>query len=408
MPRALMAAGGLRLTLPSIRSTSRNCSRCTTAPLSVTPPAGARTRGLSPAMAPTWMICGSTALAHAVFVRSPHAHARIAASNATVRWPAPACSRCWARRCRSRWPAPLRPSVEANVQTNEPFLFLPQPLLADDTVRYVGEPVVLVVAETGTRRWTRLNGCVIDYEPLPAVTQARDALRTDAPQLSDGCPATSASTGTGAKRRRPPRHPHSRRICVTIELNNHRIVTNPMEPRGAVGVYDGRYTLYLSSQNIHGNRDTAARVLGVDPSEVRFIAPDVGGGFGAKNFAYAEHALILWAARRTGRPVKWIATRSETFLSDHQARDHLADGHAGAGCGRQVPGAASGQHRQPWRLHGGRRGRRADQPVSASAGHGLPRSRHRAAGQGGADQHHADRRDPRARASARRSTSWSA
>ena len=80
----------------------------------------------------------------------------------------------------------------------------------------------------------------------------------------------------------------------------------------------------MSSQNLHGNRDVAARVLGVEPSAVRFIAPDVGGGFGAKNFAYAEHALILWAARRTGRPVKWVATRSETFLSDHQARDHAA------------------------------------------------------------------------------------
>jgi carbon-monoxide dehydrogenase large subunit len=81
----------------------------------------------------------------------------------------------------------------------------------------------------------------------------------------------------------------------------------------------------LSSQNIHGNRDIAAKALGVEPATVRFVAPDVGGGFGAKNFAYAEHALILWAARRTGRSVKWIATRSETFLADHQARDHLAE-----------------------------------------------------------------------------------
>jgi carbon-monoxide dehydrogenase large subunit len=111
---------------------------------------------------------------------------------------------------------------------------------------------------------------------------------------------------------------------VTIELDNHRVVTNPIEPRGALGLYDGRYTLYLSSQNIHGNRDIAAGVLGVDAKDVRFVAPDVGGGFGAKNFAYAEHALILWAARRVGRPVKWIATRSEVFLSDHQARDHIA------------------------------------------------------------------------------------
>ena len=115
---------------------------------------------------------------------------------------------------------------------------------------------------------------------------------------------------------------------VSLRLDNHRIVTNPMEPRGAVGSYDaarGRYTLFVSSQNIHGNRDATARALGVPPADVRFIAPDVGGGFGAKNFTYAEHALILWAARRVGRPVKWIATRSEGFVSDHQARDHRAD-----------------------------------------------------------------------------------
>ena len=114
---------------------------------------------------------------------------------------------------------------------------------------------------------------------------------------------------------------------VALPLDNHRIVTNPMEPRGAVGTYDAtqdRYTLFVSSQNIHGNRDAAARWLGVPPAAVRFIAPDVGGGFGAKNFTYAEHALLLWAAKRVGRPVKWIATRGEIFVSDHQARDHVA------------------------------------------------------------------------------------
>jgi carbon-monoxide dehydrogenase large subunit len=101
-----------------------------------------------------------------------------------------------------------------------------------------------------------------------------------------------------------------------------------MEPRGGIGTFDpesGRYTLQVSSQNIHINRNHVARCLGVEPKDVRFVAPDVGGGFGAKNFAYAEHALILWAARRTGRPVKWIASRSEVFLSDHPARDMQAE-----------------------------------------------------------------------------------
>jgi carbon-monoxide dehydrogenase large subunit len=115
---------------------------------------------------------------------------------------------------------------------------------------------------------------------------------------------------------------------VRVRLNNHRIVTNPMEPRGCVGEYDpasGRYTLHLSSQNIHANRDNAARALGVQPRQVRFLAPDVGGGFGAKNFSYPEHTLMLWAARRAGRAVKWIATRGEAFLTDHAARDQEAE-----------------------------------------------------------------------------------
>src|SRR6185369_1694951 len=115
---------------------------------------------------------------------------------------------------------------------------------------------------------------------------------------------------------------------VSLTLDNHRITTNPMEPRGGVGVWDaaaGRYTLTVSTQNIHVIRDHTARALGVAPTQVRFVAPDVGGGFGAKNFPYAEYALILWAAKRVGRPVKWIATRSEVFLADHPARDHRAD-----------------------------------------------------------------------------------
>ena len=101
-----------------------------------------------------------------------------------------------------------------------------------------------------------------------------------------------------------------------------------MEPRGIIGIYDvesGRYTAYVSSQSIYATRDNTARALGVAPAAVRFVAPDVGGGFGAKNFIYPEHVLMLWAAKRIGRPVKWIATRSEGFLSDHQARDHYAE-----------------------------------------------------------------------------------
>ncbi len=262
---------------------------------------------------------------HAVFLRSPHAHARIVAIDiAEASRAAGVLAILTAEDAAADRLQPLPPTVQANVQTNEAFRFLPQPILATDKVRYAGEPVVLIVAETRNQAMDAAERVVIEFDMLPAVTDARHATRPGAPLLTEAVPdnlcldwhrgqtAEAAATIETA--------PHT----VTIALNNHRIATNPMEPRGAVGIYDGRYTLHLSSQNLHGNRDMAARVLGVDPAAIRFIAPDVGGGFGAKNFAYGEHALILWAARRTGRPVKWIATRAETFLSDHQARDHLA------------------------------------------------------------------------------------
>src|SRR4029077_8071429 len=107
-------------------------------------------------------------------------------------------------------------------------------------------------------------------------------------------------------------------------LLNPRTRPNPMEPRGLIGTYDagtGRYTAYVSAQSIHMTRDFTARALGVPREQWRFVAPDVGGGFGAKNFVYPEHPLLPWAAKRVGRPVKWIATRSEVFLADHAGRD---------------------------------------------------------------------------------------
>jgi carbon-monoxide dehydrogenase large subunit len=261
----------------------------------------------------------------AVFLRSPHAHARIVAMDIDDALTSPGVlSILTAKEVAQDGLGPLRPTVEANVQTSEPFRFLPQPLLAQDTVRYAGEPIALIVAETRHQALDAAERIVIEYTTLPAITRASDAVQPNAPVLTDQVPNNICLDCHWGQTSEVAEAVQASRHVVTIALNNHRIVTNPMEPRGAIGIYDGRYTLYLSSQNIHANRDTAARALGVEPSAVRFIAPDVGGGFGAKNFAYAEQALILWAARRTGRPVKWIATRSEAFLSDHQARDHLA------------------------------------------------------------------------------------
>src|SRR5207237_7446595 len=186
----------------------------------------------------------------------------------------------------------------------------------------------LIVAETRAEALDAAEQVAVDYTPSPAVTTAPAARAAGAPEISEQVPgnvcfdwrtgdtaAVDAAFAAAAHR-------------VELDLDNHRIVTNPMEPRGVIGFWDaerGRYTAYVSSQSVHATRDNTARALGVPSAAVRFVAPDVGGGFGAKNFIYPEHVLILWAARRLGRAVKWIATRSEVFLADHQARDQQAE-----------------------------------------------------------------------------------
>ena len=267
-------------------------------------------------------------VAHLTVLRSPHAHALIRSIDTEAAKKAPGVlAVLTAIDADSDGLKPLRPYVEANVQTGEPFRFAPQPLLATDKVRFAGEPVALVVAETQAQALDAAELIIVDFAPLETVITVAAARAEGAPLLSAEVPRntcidwrTGDWTGVEAAFGKAAH-------VVTLALDNHRIVMNPMEPRGGVGRFDpatGRYTLHVSSQNIHFNRNHVARCLGVEPKDVRFIAPDVGGGFGAKNFAYAEHALILWAARRTGRTVKWIASRSEVFLSDHAARDMSA------------------------------------------------------------------------------------
>ncbi len=268
-------------------------------------------------------------LAHAVVLRSPHAHAWIRSIDVDAARRAPGVlAVLTAADATADGLKPFRPYAETNTQTGEPFAFAPQPLLAHDKVRFAGEPVALVVAETKAHALDAAELIDVDYEVLPAITTATAARASGAPQLAAEIPANTCldwQTGdVAAVDAAFARAAHA----VSLSLGNHRVVTNPMEPRGAVGSFDvatGRYTLHVSSQNIHINRTFVARSLGLEAKDVRFVAHDVGGGFGAKNFAYVEHALILWAARRTGRKVKWIATRSDVFLSDHAARDMQTD-----------------------------------------------------------------------------------
>jgi carbon-monoxide dehydrogenase large subunit len=268
-------------------------------------------------------------LAYAAFVRSPHAHARISEIDTVAAQAMPGVlAKLTAEDAAADGLKPLVPFVTANTLTGEPLAWDVQPLLAGDTVRFVGEPIAMVIAETKTQALDAAEAVVATYETLPSVTDGRAALGPNAVEISTDIPGNLCMDWCHGDQAALETAEAAGATTVSIGLMNHRIVTNPMEPRGGVGVFDagtGRYTLHVSSQNIHINRDHIAAALGVGREYVRWLAPDVGGGFGAKNFAYVEQALLLWAAWRAGRPVKWIASRSEVFLADHQARDQWAE-----------------------------------------------------------------------------------
>ena len=225
--------------------------------------------------------------------------------------------------------SPLLPSVTANTVTGENFAFAPQPLLAGEKVRYAGEPVALIVAETREAALDAAEAVVVDYAPLPAVTDPVAARAAGAPRISPTKrPAICASNGGPATT--PRSMPRSRQRRMSSLSRSTTTGSSPTRwSRAALSACTTRIPAatprYVSAQSLHATRDAAARALGVEPARLRFIAPDVGGGFGAKNFVYPEHVLIPWAAKRVGRPVKWIAGRGEVFLADHQGRGHRAE-----------------------------------------------------------------------------------
>jgi carbon-monoxide dehydrogenase large subunit len=272
---------------------------------------------------------GFAGMTHAVVLRSPHAHARIIGIDTAAARAAPGVLAVMtAEDARADGLKPLLPSANANTQTGEPFAFAPQPLLADGKARYTGEPVALIVGETREAALDAAELVAVDYAPLPALTNAAAARAVGAPELAAEAPGNLCFEWlTGDNAAVEAAFAEAAHL-VSLSLDNHRVVTNPIEPRGVIGLYDGetaRYAAHVSSQSIHATRDQAARALDVAPAQLRFVAPDVGGGFGAKNFIYPEHVLIPWAARRVGRPVKWIAGRDEVFLADHQGRGQHAE-----------------------------------------------------------------------------------
>ncbi len=202
----------------------------------------------------------------------------------------------------------------------------PHPVLARGRARHVGDPVAIVVAETPEQAAEAAEAVVVDYEPLDAVTDARLALRPDAPELHPEAPGNLAMVWEHGDRAAVEAAFADAERVARIELVNNRLVVNSMEPRVAIGEYDPaseRMTLTTPTQGIFRlHSQIAETILGIPKDKLHIVTPDVGGGFGMKIFCYAEQVLVLIAARRLQRPVRWCGGRNESFQSDIQGRDH--------------------------------------------------------------------------------------
>jgi aerobic carbon-monoxide dehydrogenase large subunit len=200
--------------------------------------------------------------------------------------------------------------------------------LAHETVRYVGDAVAIVIADSLGEARDASEAVVVEYEELPVVTGAVDALKPGAPQLHPEAPGNLIFDWEIGDSAAADAAIASAAHVTEIEILNNRLSPNPMEPRATLGIYDtaeDHYTCYTTSQNPHVARLVMSAFYNVAPEhKLRVIAPDVGGGFGSKIYIYPEEVVCLWASKKTGVPVKWTADRTEAFLPDAHGRDHVS------------------------------------------------------------------------------------
>jgi carbon-monoxide dehydrogenase large subunit len=262
---------------------------------------------------------------HGVVLRSPHGHAVIEGIDAPAGRAMPGVHGVFTAADLDADSIGILPCI-ARVATVVPMIVPPRRALARDRVRHVGDPVAFVVADTVQQARDAAERVDVIYRPLPAVVDARAALAAQAPQLWDQAPGNlSYRFERGDKPAVDAAFAAAAHI-VEIELVNNRLVVAPIEPRAAIGTYDAvadSFDLLLTGQGVHSlRRQLGEAVFNMPPDRVTVRAPDVGGGFGTKNFLYPEWVLMLWAARRLGRPVKWVAERGEEFVSSAQGRDN--------------------------------------------------------------------------------------
>ncbi len=270
--------------------------------------------------------------AHAAILRSPHAHARILSIDTSAAAAMPGVVAVLTGENVLADGLGLLPvQVDVPGAGGTKMFAPPRQILQTEFVRFVGDPVALVIAETRHAAIEAMEAIMVEYDLLPSVTDTARALDADAAVIWpengsnlcvhwDSGRAAEADAGIAAAE-----------TVVSIDLIQNRLVGNPMEPRVALAQWDGeRFTLHSPTQGVIRVRESLAKIVFKMPLEkLRVISPDVGGGFGLRGKLFPESAMVLWAARRLGRPVKWRADRTETFVCDPHGRDHVTHAQMG-------------------------------------------------------------------------------
>lgn len=265
---------------------------------------------------------------HACFVRSPHAHARIAGIDPAAALAVPGVvAVLTGADLAADGVGILQAPAALKGRKGEPIHNPAQLAISADKARHVGDTVAMVLAEADAAAREGAAAVDVDYAALPSVTSAVEALAAGAPRVWDELPSNLAvDWETGNKAAADAAFASAAHVA-RLDLVNNRVIVAAMEPRGATAEYDavqGRYTLYTpTGGGTVIQMDLAEKGLKVPAASVRVVTPEVGGGFGIKNYIYPEQVLVCWAAKRLGRPVKWFATRDDSFPTDRHARDHV-------------------------------------------------------------------------------------
>ncbi|HEX4303320.1 MAG TPA: xanthine dehydrogenase family protein molybdopterin-binding subunit, partial [Rhizomicrobium sp.] len=268
--------------------------------------------------------------AYAWIVRSSHAHGIIRGIDTSAAKAMPGVLGVWT--AADLAPAnygPLTCGLPLKSRDGSPLLQTNRSALTSDKVRYVGDPVAFVVAETLAQARDAAEAVEMDIEALPAVTNAKEAAQPGAPQLYDHIPNNVALDYHYGDTARLDAAFASAAHVTRLDMINTRVAVVPMEPRVAIGAYDKaseRFTIQVPTQGVSGNRATLAKILNVPAEKVRILTANVGGSFGMKNIGYPEYTCILHAAKQLARPVKWTDERSTSFLSDSHGRGQIIHG----------------------------------------------------------------------------------